>query len=70
MEFSDDSGILISEIAGWLLGCLLATGQEPGWMYQAFGAAGSRARQMKEKARYDEWATTLANGSQIAAIGA
>jgi hypothetical protein len=70
VEFSDDSAILISEIAGWLLGCLLATGQEPEWMYQAFGIAGSQAKRIEEKARYDEWAATLANGSQIAAIGA
>jgi hypothetical protein len=62
-EFSDDSAILISEIAGWLLGCLLATGQQPGWMYEAFGVAGNRAKRMEEKARYDEWAATLANGS-------
>jgi hypothetical protein len=70
VEFSDDSGILISEIAGWLLGCLLATGQQPEWMYGAFGAAGNRAKRMEEKARYDEWAATLADGSQIAAIRA
>jgi hypothetical protein len=70
VEFSDDSAILISEIAGWLLGCLLATGQQPGWMYEAFGVAGNRAKRMEEKARYDEWAATLANGSQIAAIRA
>jgi hypothetical protein len=70
VEFSDDSGILISEIAGWLLGCLLATGQQPGWIYEAFGVAGNRAKRMEEKARYDEWAATLANGNQIAAIRA
>jgi hypothetical protein len=70
VEFSDDSAILISEIAGWLLGCLLATGQQPGWMYEAFGVAGNRAKRMEEKARYDEWAATLANGNQIAAIRA
>jgi hypothetical protein len=70
VEFSDDSAILISEIAGWLLGCLLATGQQPRWMHRAFGAAGNRAKRMEEKARYDEWAATLANGSQIAAIRA
>jgi hypothetical protein len=70
VEFSDNSAILISEIAGWLLGCLLATGQQPGWMYEAFGVAGNRAKRMEEKARYDEWAATLANGSQIAAIRA
>jgi hypothetical protein len=70
VEFSDDSGILISEISGWLLGCLLATGLEPGWMYQAFGAAGARAKGMKEKARYDKWTAGLANRSQIAAIRA
>jgi hypothetical protein len=70
VEFSDDSGALISDIAGWLLGCLLATGQKPVWMYGAFGAAGNRVRQMEEKARYDKWATTLDNGSQIAAIRA
>jgi hypothetical protein len=49
VEFSDDSAILISEIAGWLLGCLLATGQQPGWMYEAFGVAGNRAKRMEEK---------------------
>jgi hypothetical protein len=70
VEFSDASGILISEIAGWLLGCLLATGQQPGWMYRAFGAAGSRAKGMKEKARYDEWTATLANGSHSASLSA
>jgi hypothetical protein len=69
VEFSDDA-ILISEIAGWLLGCLLATGQQPAWMYGAFGAAGNRVKQMEEKARYDKWAATLDNGSQIAAIRA
>ena len=70
VEFSEDSAILISEIAGWLLGCLLATGQKPGRMYEAFGAAGNRAKRIEEKARYDEWAATLANGNQIAAISA
>jgi hypothetical protein len=49
VEFSDDSAILISEIAGWLLGCLLATGQQPRWMYEAFGAAGNRAKRMEKK---------------------
>jgi hypothetical protein len=70
VEFSDDSGILISEIAGWLLGCLLATGQVAGWMYQAFGAAEARAEGMKEKARYDKWTAGLANRSQIDALNA
>jgi hypothetical protein len=70
VEFSGDSAIFISEIAGWLLGCLLATGQQPGWMYGAFGAAGNRAKRMEEKARYDEWAATSANRSQIVAIRA
>jgi hypothetical protein len=63
VEFSDDSAVLISEIAGWLLGCLLATGQQPGWIYEAFGVAGNRAKRMEEKARYDEWVATLADGS-------
>jgi hypothetical protein len=70
VEFSDDSGIPISEIAGWLLGCLLATGQQPGWMYEAFGVAGNRAKRMEEKARYDEWTAGLANRSQIDALNA
>jgi hypothetical protein len=70
VEFSDDSGILISEIAGWLLGCLLATGQKRGWLYWAFGAAGDRAKRMQEKARDDEWAATLANRSQSASLHA
>jgi hypothetical protein len=70
VEFSDDSAIRISEIAGLLLGCLLATGQQSRWMYEAFGVAGHRAKRMEEKARYDEWAATLANGNQIAAIRA
>ncbi len=70
VEFSDDLGILISEIAGWLLKCVLATGQQPEWMYPAFGAAGNRAKGMEEKARYDEWAATLANGSQSASLRA
>jgi hypothetical protein len=69
-EFSDDAGIFISELAGWLLQCLLATGYKPEWMYWAFGAAGSRARQMEEKASYDKRAATLANGRQSDLLGA
>jgi DNA-binding PadR family transcriptional regulator len=64
-EFSDDAGILISELAGWLLQCLVATGHKPEWMYWAFGAAGSRARQMEERASYDKRAATLANGDKV-----
>ena len=36
---------------------------QPGWMYEAFGVAGNRAKRMEKKARYDEWAATLADGS-------
>jgi hypothetical protein len=69
-EFSDDAGIFISELAGWLLQCLVAIGHKPEWMYWAFGAAGSRARQMEEKARYDKRAATLASGRQSDLLGA
>jgi hypothetical protein len=50
VELSDDSAILIGEIAGWLLGCLLATGQQSAWIYQAFGAALSQTKAMGKRA--------------------
>src|SRR5258708_4402309 len=58
VEFSDDLGILISEIAGWLLKCVLATGQQPECMYPAFeGAATSLTPRDRDPGRPDvvEW---------------
>jgi len=67
-EFSDDLGILIGQYAGWLLGCLLALGQNPGWMYQAIGVACARARQLNSTARYDKWIATTPYGSQSVSL--
>jgi hypothetical protein len=67
-EFSDDLGILIGQYAGWLLGCLLALGQNPGWMYQAIGVACARAKQLETTTRYDEWIATTPYGSQSVSL--
>jgi hypothetical protein len=67
-EFSDDLAILIGQYAGWLLGCLLALGQNPGWMYQAIGEACARAKQLESTARYDKWIATTPYGSQSVSL--
>ena len=61
---------VINTYAGWLLEILLALRQEPVWIYQAIGAIRGRAMQLEEKARYDKWAATLANGSLRDSLGA
>jgi hypothetical protein len=50
-EFSDDAPTLISEYAGWLLGCLVALRQEPHWMYNAIGTACDQAMRLKKESR-------------------
>jgi hypothetical protein len=65
-----DTPTVINTYAGWLLEILLALRQEPVWIYQAIGAIRGRAMQLEEKARYDKWAATLANGSLRDSLGA
>jgi hypothetical protein len=65
-----DTPTVINTYTGWLLEILLALRQEPGWIYQAIGAIRGRAMQLEEKARYDKWAATLANGSLCDSLSA
>jgi hypothetical protein len=67
-DVDTDLPSFINTHAEWLLKVLLALRQKPIWIYQALGSAWVRAKQLEEKARYDEWVATRANGSQRASI--
>lgn len=56
--------------AEWLLKVLFALRQKPEWMHEAFTGAWVRAKRLEQKADYDSWVASIANGSQIDALTA
>jgi hypothetical protein len=69
-EFSTHRPTQARQYVGWLLRCLLALRQEPGWMDQAIGVAMGRAKEMEDEDRHAECLAAISNGRHSAPIRA
>lgn len=61
-EFSIHRPTMARQYAGWLLRCLLALRQEPGWINHAIVVAMGRAKEMEDEDRHAECIASISYG--------